>query len=105
MPAGQPGAPGNLAGDCNRNDTVDLGDSACLFGFPFVDGGTNHLPCDGGELGNVDPVILLDWNGDESSSISGKIGLLDYLFLGGTPHTPGVDGCVILSRCPEVCTD
>jgi hypothetical protein len=93
-----------LPGDCNADGLLQISDAVCLFRFLFAGSG-DVLPCADGGLGNPDNVSLTNWNGDASVDISDGIGLLNYLFLGGAAHVLGVDACVALASCPDVCVE
>ena len=93
----------SVPGDCNASGAVELADAVCLFGFLFLGGEANRLPCTGATLENRDNATLVDWNGDTRANLSDGIGLLNYLVLGGAPHALGVDVCVALPSCPSVC--
>jgi hypothetical protein len=45
---------------------------------------------------------MSDYNGDSNVDLSDGVGVLIYLFQGGSPHTEGVE-CKIVQGCPNAC--
>ena len=92
---------GQLSGECNQDETVDLSDAICMLGFLFL-GHPAALPCGGGT--SVDPGNreLLNWNGDAELDLSDAVGLLNWLFQGGSAHVLG-QNCRPIAGCAALC--
>jgi hypothetical protein len=65
------------------------------------------LPCGDGTVTDPANVALMDWQPDGVNDLSDAIGLLGFLFNGGSPHPLAMAGnetrgCVTILGCPDV---
>jgi len=90
-------------GDCNRDGRLEMSDAICLFGHLFL-GSPSELPC--AEPTDLRPglTFLMDWNGDDQVDISDGVGMLNWLFKGGSAHFDGTR-CRVVIDCESPCGD
>lgn len=93
-----------LPGDCNQDAILDISDAVCMLNVLFKDASL-QLPCGDGTPADPSNIALLDWQPDGNVDLSDAISLLQYLFLGTSPHTLGIspqerEVCVDIPGCP-----
>jgi hypothetical protein len=109
-PIGNP----QLPGDCNQDGELDVADAVCIFSILFSGAEVTGLPpgefaCGDGSSSDPANRELLDWNGDDTSSVDlgDGIALLNFFFYGGPPHVLGMQcrqivGCPVNDSCPAL---
>ncbi len=96
-------AAGQLPGDMNQDQAVDLSDAVVTLSFLFL-GTPTVLPCGDGTPAHAGNKALLDWNGDGVVDLSDPVYSLAFLFLGGPTHLTGPIGvCKPIAGCPARC--
>ena len=97
---------GQVPGDVNQDNRVDISDPQQVLGFLFL-GRPTDLPCGDGTIEHPGNVGLADWNGDGRINIADPVGHLGWLFRGDPAHFLDIrgdgSGCVFLEGCPTVC--
>ena len=97
----EPSTSGQLPGNCNQDDRLDIADAVCLINFLFR-GTLAALPCGDGTRMDPANVVLIDWSANGEIELTDAIAFLNWNFLGGPEHALGTD-CVLIPGCPELC--
>ncbi len=92
---------GQVPGDANQDQGLDLSDAVFLLGHLF-NGSPARVPCAGGTVADPGNVVLLDSNGDGGVDLSDAVYDLNYLFSGSAPPVLGVI-CRRIEGCPALC--
>ncbi len=97
----QAGPYGQMPGDCNQDNRLDISDPICLLLYLFS-ATPDALPCGDGTETDPANILLIDCNGDGTIDLGDPITVLTILFNGGSPHPLGRD-CTPIEGCPDVC--
>ena len=94
-------AGGQVPGDCNQDQDLDVSDASCLLGFLFL-GRPGDLPCGDGSGDDPGNIVLADCNSDDQLDLSDGVCILNHLFNGRPPPAGGAS-CLLIEGCPESC--